>query len=413
MKQQEVADAIQVSVISVSNMERGFPSVSDDMYMNYAQLMGKGADLFGIEEEMKKKKQLIMAELRHVEDIITGNPEEALDLLKDLHDTCLFHEAEVFATFLKGKISFVLQKWEDARLELSSSLVDLESSSFENSNLHSICLNDLGRLAYYKGDYQAAFDFTEKAILSFRDDPSGERLYYKPYLYLNKVIYLEDLKRYEEARRVLELMYENIESFKSNLTVVIQIYEQFAILLLKSGSPLKAEEYAKKGLNIAWENRQYRRLFSIWFLMGNIHVALEQKEEAETRYRKALAFKKYVSDNPERIGRAHLNYGKLLISLERAVEAEEELSNAVKIFQTVESKDKSDYVDSLISLGKLKKSDDLFQIADEIILSLNDNNAVSVDNLIKLCDFYESRNEEKFKHYHFSLYHKLKEDVSQ
>lgn len=152
----------------------------------------------------------------------------------------------------------------------------------------------------------------------------------------------------------MEFLYKNLSKFKENIAPVIQIHEQYATLLLKSGQPLKALEYAQKGHKVAWNNQQFRRLFSIWTLIGNIHVTLGRLREAQICYRKALSFSKYVSDSPDRIGRTHLYYGKLLISLEEHQKAEQQLSNAVKFFKTIKGKEIY-LIEALINLGHLKK----------------------------------------------------------
>lgn len=254
--------------------------------------------------------------------------------------------------------------------------------------------------------------YTENAISVFNGE--GERLSYKPRFYLNKVIYLEKLGRDEEARKVLRLLYGNIDSFKSNIGVVIQIHEQFANLLLKSGSPLRAEEYAKKGLNIAWENHENRRLFSIWTLLGNIYNMLGKQNEAKIRYVKALAYTKYVEeDSPDRIARTRLAYGKLLVSMNEKEEAERQLLLSVEIFQRTKTTD-IHYIEAIITLGRLKNSEKLLQLADEIISNGNHMESISIDNIVLMCDFYESSgNQKKFNHYNYLLYKKTKEVIAQ
>jgi tetratricopeptide (TPR) repeat protein len=410
MRQQDVADLLEVSPMTVSNIERGFLSVADEKYKQYAKVLDKSEELFGIEAEMQKKERTLMAEICHSEDLVRGNPKMAAKLLEDLTDVDLFPATRTFANFVSGRIAFELKQRKKAKELLEKVLDELDQCpDLENSNLHSICLNDLGRLAFYEEDYLTALSRTEDGILAFNEE--GERRWYKPNLYLNKIIYLEELGRDEEAREVLELLYANIESFANNLDVVIQIHEQFAKLLLKSGSPLKAEKYAKKGLNIAWENRQYRRLFSIWTLLGNIHVALGKLQDAKMRYRKALAYSEYVDDSPDRIGRTHLAFGKLLIEVGEKENAEEQLLLAVESFQEIEIK-KAHHIEALITLGELNKSTELFNSVDEILTDRMHTNVISVDNIIKLCDFYESvGNKPKFEHYQNFLYRKLKEGV--
>lgn len=272
LTQQQVADQLQLGKTTISYIERGLPTVGDERYLQYATLLGIAETLFGVVDEAEERERFVMEELRHIEDIVSGNPEEALTLLEDL-DVHMFQTAKVFATFLKGRIAFENQKRKESRALLSEALTGLDKCpNLADSNLHSICLNDLGRLAFYEEDYQTALDYTEKAIDVFKEE--GNRTYYKPNFYLNKVIYLEELGRDEEACRVLEFLYKHLSKFKENIAPVIQIHEQYATLLLKSGQPLKALEYAQKGHKVAWNNQQFRRLFSIWTLIGNIHVTL-------------------------------------------------------------------------------------------------------------------------------------------
>ncbi|MCH5585137.1 helix-turn-helix domain-containing protein [Shimazuella sp. AN120528] len=410
LNQQEVADKMELGKTTISYMERGLPTVGDDRYIQYAEFLGIAEELFGVVDEATERERSVMEELLHIEDIITGNPKEASTLLAEL-DVNMFQTAKVFATFLKGRIAFVLQKRKDSRDLLNKALLGLdECPDLAHFNLHAICLNDLGRLAFYEEDYQSALEHTEKAINVFQEN--GERIYYKPYLYLNKVIYLEELGRDEEACRELEFLYEHIDKIKENIAPVIQIYEQFATLLLKTGQPLKALEYAQKGHQVAWKNRQYRRLFSIWSLMGEIYVALGRLNEAKIRYRKAIAYREYVSDYPDRIGITYLNYGKLLIALGESQSSEEQISNAVKSFRKSKNKE-INLIEALITLGHLKSEMDLILEADKILSSGNNSRAVSVDIFLKMCDFYENKgNEQKFKQYQNLMYRKLKEGAS-
>lgn len=187
LTQQQVADQLQLGKTTISYMERGLPTVGDDRYMQYAALLGIAEELFGVVDEAEERERYIMEELRHIEDIVSGNPEEALALLEAL-DINMFQTAKIFATFLKGRIAFEKQKRKESKTLLSEALVGLdECPDLANSNLHSICLNDLGRLAFYEEDYQTALDYTEKAIDVFKE--KGNRTYYKPNFYLNKVIF--------------------------------------------------------------------------------------------------------------------------------------------------------------------------------------------------------------------------------
>jgi tetratricopeptide (TPR) repeat protein len=410
LTQQDIADRLQLGKTTVSYMERGLPTVGDDRYMQYATLLGIAEELFGIVDEAEKHERVILEELRHIEDIVSGNPEEALALLEDL-DINMFHIAKVFATFLRGRIAFERQQRKEAKTLFREAFLCLdECPDLADSNLHAICLNDLGRLAFYEEDFQTALDYTEKAINLFKDE--GNRTYYKPYPHLNKVIYLVELDRNEEACNELEFLYRHMDKFKDNIQSIIQIHEQYATLLFKSGSPLKALEYTQLGFLVAKKNRQYRRLFSICSLVGEIYVALKKLNEAKIHYRKALAFRKHVSDNPARIGITSLNYGKLLITLREHQTAEKQISNAVSLLEKAKNRE-AYLIDALITLAHLTKDEKLIQKADEIISNINTYKQLSIDIFLKICDFYESEdNVTKVKHYQTLIYHRLKEGAS-
>lgn len=410
LTQQDVADQMELGKTTISYMERGLPTAGDERYMQYAQFLGIAEDLFGVVGEAEERERFLMLELRHIEDIVSGNPDLSMELIESLEDVDTFFEPNIFSLYLKGRIFFEKQDWDKSKKNLEKALKGLDScSNLSNSNLSSICLNELGKIAFYKQDYQDALTYTEESIRVFQED--GERTEYKPNFYLNKVIYLEELGRDEEACRELEFLYEHIEHFKENIAPVIQIHEQYATLLLKSGLPIKALEYAQMGLQIAHKNSQYRRLFSIWTLMGNIHLELGKLDEAKTRYRKALAFSKYVKNSPDRIGRTHLNYGKLLITTGELELAEEQVTHSVRFFQRSDAKEIY-LIDALVALAYLKKEEELFERVDEILLNNKNIKIVPVDIFITMCNFYNSNgNEQKLRHYQNLIYEGLKEGL--
>lgn len=411
LTQQDIADQMELGKTTISHIERGLPTIGEERYMDYAQYLGIAEELFGIEGKMKKRERQIMKELIHIEDIVIGNPKEAQRLINSLMDEALlFPSTKSFFAYIGGRSGFETGIYGEAQMIFQEALKSLdECPDLEKSNIRSMCLNDLGRIAFRRGDFQTALDYTEEAIRHFHED--GERIQYKPNFYLNKVIYLEELGRDEEACRELEFLYEHIEKFKENIAPVIQIHEQYATLLLKSGLPIKALEYAQKGLQVAHKNNQFRRLFSIWSLMGNIHVALGNTEEAETRFRKALVFSKYVADSPDRIGRTHLNYGKLLITKGDVQQAEEQLSHAIKFLERTESKEPH-LIDALVTLANLKQEEEWIKKVDKTLSFKNSIRNVPVDIFLKMCNFYESNGDEKkFEHYRNLTFEKLKEGL--
>jgi tetratricopeptide (TPR) repeat protein len=412
---QGVSMELGISPSTISSMDRGLSNVSDEMYKEYAKSLGRAEDLLGLVSEATKRKKEKMKELLHIEDVLTGNPKSILKQINQIEEVNVFPELKVFSTFLKGRTYFELRQWEKSRECLLKTIEGLyDCPSLEQSNLHTICLNDLGRMYFYDGEYEKALENTEQAIQLF--DDNGERFYIKPLLYLNKVIYLEKLGREEEACLSLEYLHTQIESFKTNSYLVVQIYERYANLLAKLGTPIKALEYAKQGLQIAWENRQYRRLFSLWVIIGNIYFTLDNPKEAETRYRKALNLTSHVADNPHLIGKTHLEYALILNKLGATNEAEKQLLNALEYVNEV--KDISVQLNIYLELGHLQLSQNRKKQAKETfkntedILSIEGNDTFSVDTYLNICDFYERIGEiQEYKFYKDLIHQKLREGL--
>jgi tetratricopeptide (TPR) repeat protein len=406
----DIANKLGWSLSTLSSIERGFISVADEKYREYAKELEMAESLFGIEDEMTKREKEIMSDLRHIEDILNGNPQVALERIESYTDIHHFLDAITFAHFLKGRIYFEQKDFVKSKKYLEQTLKKLdESPKLATSNLHCICLNDLARIAFYTQDYQTSYRLAKQAIELFVAD--GQRNYYKPYLLLNQIIYLEKLNRIEEACRCCEQLLGEKDSYKTNLYIVIQIYERYAIMLSKLGMPIKALDYAQQGLQIAWENESYRRLFSLWITIGDINVTLERFEEAEVRYQKSLDLIHHVSDTPNLICEIYVKFAQLLIKLGKEKKAEQTLVQAKKY--KIESNDFKTKIYYL--LAKLQQKQNRLEEATETYNHLERmliTNKIPVDICLALCEFYkETGNEQKMVYYQQLIFQTIKEGI--
>ncbi|MCH5585171.1 tetratricopeptide repeat protein [Shimazuella sp. AN120528] len=403
--QQMMADALGIGTTTISSIERGLPTVADEKYIEYAKFLGKAEELFGIIDEMMERERGVMQELQHIEDVLTAVPETALKQIDGFPDLHIFRDASAFASFLRGRVYYEQKKYGKAKKQLELTLKTLDQCpNLANSNLPPICYNDLARIAFYESnDYEKAWQLTQKAIDCFVDD--GDRKYYKIFLYFNQAIYLEQLNRIEEACQYLEYLLDNPDSFKDHLSISIQVYERYALLLKKLDMPLKALKYVQKGLQKAWKNRSYKRLFSIWSTMGSILTQLGQLDEAKIRYQKSLDLVSYVSKNSPLIADTYYRFGKLLRDRKEYKEAEQQLLLATKYSEKTNDIDTrlhsyATLGDVQLKLNKKSSASESFNKVRELLDSPNDENVVTVDIYIMLSDFYSIIGDESMlKHY--------------
>jgi tetratricopeptide (TPR) repeat protein len=402
------------SLSTLSNIERGFISVSDDKYVEYAKELGIAEDLFGIEDEMTKREKEIMKELKHIEDISIGNQTVALERIHMLTDIQHFSDAIAFAEYLKGRIYYFKQDFKRSKKHFKLALKKLdECPKLADWNLQCICYSELGRIAFYDNqDYEASYQLTNQAISVFV--PNGDREYFKGYLLLNQSIYLENLNRIEEASQFAEKLLKEKENFESNLFIIIQGYERYAVILTKLGLPLKALEYAEHGLKIALNNKFYLRLFSMWITIGDIYCELGNLEEAKINYQKSLDFIHHVTDMPHLICEMYFRFAQTLLKMGEIEQAEEKLLHAKEYSHNIKQASKFE-LNIYHLLGKIQKSQNKWSEAKNTFQKLEtmfNSNSFSVDMCLDLCEFYnEINNFSKRDHYQQLLHQKLKEEL--
>lgn len=398
------------SLSTLSNIERGFISVSDDKFVEYAKELGIAEDLFGIEDEMSKREKDIMKELKHIEDILTGNTKVALERIKAYSDIHHFHDANTFAGFLKAKIYYEQRSYKKAKKQFELTLNKLdECPKLANSNLQCICYNELARIEYYDNqDFETCYELTNQAIDVFV--PDGERTHFKGYLFLNQTIYLEGLNRIEEACQFAEKLLAEKENFKTNSFIIIQAYERYAVILTKLGLPLKALDYVKTGEQIAQDNKSYRRLVSIWITMGDVYLALGRLEEAKLSYQKSQDLSHHATDLPQLICELYYRFAQTLIKIGKIEDAEQKLLLAQHYSQDPKSFKFKMKVHFL--LAKIQRAQNKTTEAKETYKKLEDMfiiNDIPINICLDLCEFYKSTgNETKASYYQNLLYENIK-----
>lgn len=358
---QQVADETGLGLTTISYMERGFNSVADDKYIQYAEALGIGEKLFDIVSETVRKERLIEKRLFEIESIVSANSVEAMRFLNETTQGLNLEEFPSLTPivfYLKGRSYFDQDKFQKAESYFLESIDQLESmdDKWGNSNIQAICYNYLGMILYYrKNNFAKALELSLKGIDLFL--LSGERIdrYYS--LLLNKAIYLEKMKLNEKALRSLkDLHHEVIKSRVENestvhirVSVILQMYSTFGTVLNNLGLYEEALEYTKKGLEIAEINRSFEYLFTLWTNMGIIYYSLGSSDEAETFYRLALSIEKRVKSK-NALSFAYTNLSSLLIRQNKLKHAEEYMLKALNISE--QDKNKLRQTEAYTVIGK-------------------------------------------------------------
>lgn len=348
----------KLSVATISNIERGYPGVSEVKIELLCQLIGLDLKEMPalVQKESEWHKKWIQ-ELKRIEQIIDlVSPEEAHRRLRKISFDS-GEALEVVYQYLLGRCYFHKRNYAKAseKLNLAIQLLD-KYPEMEYTNIRATSFKELGRIAFhYYNDLEQALNFTEEGIKVFREN--GERISTKFALLSAKASYLEKLGHNDDALKVIELLWNEKENWYQNLEVVLNIYEIRANISSKAGLFEEALKLAEEGLELARANRKHERAFELMTLFGNIHTAKQQYDEAEAWYQQALLLK-------EKIKRQYLfittytQLGILYMTLKKWNQAKNVLHEAVELGK--KSEDPVRYHHALIALGDyyLKTNDE-------------------------------------------------------
>jgi tetratricopeptide (TPR) repeat protein len=186
------------------------------------------------------------------------------------------------------------------------------------------------------------------------------------------------------------------------------MYTMYASVLNRLHMDERALEYAKKGIRLAWINRDYDRLFTLWAQTGIIYASLDL-ESAEKYYLKALDLEPSLSKE-HLFPFAFVNFAELLIQNQQWQKAKQLIGRSIQICR--KNKDNSFLVRSLLVFGKwhmqqeqYNKAVTLFLEAEKIASEHRFDELVT-KSIANLCTcFEELQDESNFVTYAIKLYH--------
>lgn len=378
----QVAKKLSVAPGTISNIERGLPNVSEEKFIDYAKFLGIEEELFGIVSEEKKKERKYEERLEELEYIASINPVKTITYLDAIQNDIISGKQSKLITiirFLKGICYFNSENWSLATenfLQVINFVKGSKAGSLKKMNILSASYNYLAVISYFnENNLIKALELTQKGIDSFVLD--GKRINQYYLLLMNKPIYLEEMYANEKALQATKDLEEQVFSLETSdmltkvkSTIFIQIHDLYATIYSNLGLQEEALLHAFKGVKMAWLNKKYDRLFSLWTTIGKIYNGLGKIKTAKTYYQLALDIEKKV-ENEKHLSFAYTSLSGMLLKEENWKKSKEFALKAVKI-----SKDNPRrllYTKALISLGKwyINQAEynhglEILKIADEI-----------------------------------------------
>lgn len=338
-----------ISISTISNIERGIESVKDEVREYYCRKLGIDPsmipELIRGEQEQRKKieNQLMLVESR----IDLGLDKEAKTKLKELF---IRHNGSFPAHFhyLKGRYYYEKRNHQKAKkhFEEAIKLVD-EDRKLKLSNIKPACLKDLGRISfYYERNINKALEYVNEGLKSF--DPDGERKQIKYYLLIGRVLYLEKLDQKDDALESLNELWQHFSDIRQ-LEIKLNMLEMRASLLNSKKRYEAALPFAIEGFKIATSNQKYGRAVELLTTWGTIAKNMKNYDEAENCYLMALELENKIDKKYLMIS-TYTKLGKLYTEIEEWDKAQSALELAVH--KGAKSNDVVRYCQALVALGE-------------------------------------------------------------
>ena len=190
-----------ISATTISNIERGLPSVGADKTDYLMKKLGISLEkLLQAAEEHQKRREAIRIRLLSIEMMLDrgewSRPRQLLESLQP--EESLLPEYY----FVTGKCHCFLENWKRAEEALFKAIEYTQQQGRERTNIEAAAYTNLGLCSYRRGDLDQALDYTDKGLKAFVE--GGERREYKYVLLHNKAVYLRERELWGPALNVVE-----------------------------------------------------------------------------------------------------------------------------------------------------------------------------------------------------------------
>lgn len=327
LRLEDLADD-NISVATISNIERGVPHVSMDKSMYLLDRLNiETSQIPKMLMDEENEIHQIHIELEMVESLWRFKQyDKALKKIKilNLDD---YHPYAATAVYLKGKCLIDKGKLKQAERALYSAIKLANQHQYnKGSNIETASFCELAIIAYVQNDLDGALQFINSAWGAFRHD--GDRQYLWFILHRNKAVFLDKLSRINEAMSVVQEVWDSLHMI-DNIDTRLTFYWMHAELLRRTHSYDQALKIAKKGLDLAVENTHSKYIFDFWTLLGCVYTVTDQLDKAESCFKTALHAKNALTDTKS-LTTTYTKLGVLYLQKQKYTEAKEALSNAIE-----------------------------------------------------------------------------------
>jgi tetratricopeptide (TPR) repeat protein len=304
LRLEDLADE-NISVSTISNIERGFAHVKQEKVNYLLQKLGINlSDLTLLEKNLQKKDEHIALQLTALESwIVCGEESKALTELNSIKLSD-HHPLAARVMFLKGKCHHHLEEWKKT-IHAYYEAIRLSRMHKESSHLEAACYDELSRTAYHQNDLDQALAYVEKGLHIVQDETDTTYS-----LIRNKANYLLKLGRTAEALKIVKDNWSCLDKI-THIDLVLGFFQIRVKLLLATELWEEALVYAENGIELAKQNNQYDALCVLWGDLGKIFAHQNQYELAEVCFRTSQVFEFHVKNKSALIS-TYTFYGKLL-----------------------------------------------------------------------------------------------------
>ncbi|MCH5585991.1 helix-turn-helix transcriptional regulator [Shimazuella sp. AN120528] len=382
-----------LSTGTISRMERGSVSVSREKVIFLCEQLGVEIQKYQTEADEADEVDIALKLLSIENHLNMVSPDEAWEELRKIKPESEYHR--IWALYLKARYWECKGKKEKAKV-VYQQVVENDDPELRKYNFIPASYHALGRISFYEDCADKAMEFAAKGLDSFYKEGEKQHIYH--YLLISKVIYLEELKRYEEALLEIEDLWANRNNIDSR-QVILSMYEIKTRLLTKLSRFEQAVTLATEGLIMARINRMYDHASYLWVALGECYQQQNEIQNAEVCFQSAIKMGSHM-ENKFFVPKIFIQMGKLYQHVNASQKAYEMFTTA--IYKSKEISNKIVLAESLECVGdyyiqyeKIEKARKVYEESLENYKRLGKQGNIR-NLLLKIASCYRDSNRTKY-----------------